>query len=142
MHEEIRVLIMERVDNMHKKASKWKDGICPAIRKKLERNKEQMRFWHVVPSGGDMFEVRHGLDGYVVNMHEKTCTCRIWQLSGIPCPHAVATIYFIHMDPEKFVSDFFFNIKFYSHIQSQGEPIEWVKTLAKDYLCQTFTIKG
>jgi len=29
---------------------------------------------------------------FVVNLIERTCTCRAWQGSGIPCKHAIAYI--------------------------------------------------
>nr|GEW41281.1 hypothetical protein [Tanacetum cinerariifolium] len=32
-------------------------------------------------------------DQYVVNMDRRVCSCRKWELTGIPCKHAVAAIY-------------------------------------------------
>lgn len=45
--EAIRVIIVERMDKMRERASKWVDDICPAIRKKLEYLKEQQRYCFV-----------------------------------------------------------------------------------------------
>ncbi|KAL4271328.1 hypothetical protein GQ457_13G011060 [Hibiscus cannabinus] len=37
-------------------------------------------------------KVVHGDDTFVVDVREWTCTCRVWDLIGIPCPHAVCVI--------------------------------------------------
>jgi hypothetical protein len=39
----------------------------------------------VVARGGSGFR-------FVVNLDERTCSCRAWQVSGIPCKHALAFI--------------------------------------------------
>ena len=41
---------------------------------------------------------------FVVDMAGKTCSCRKWQLRGIPCGHAVACINRRHEQPEQHVS--------------------------------------
>lgn len=51
-----------------------------------------------------MFEVFIGPTlGYVVNMKVCTCTCNMWQLSGIPCVHAISAIYYGNGNPYDFV---------------------------------------
>lgn len=43
-----------------------------------------------VQSNGDQgYEVVEGEDRHVVNLNRKKCTCRTWDLTGIPCPHAI-----------------------------------------------------
>ncbi|GJZ77422.1 multidrug resistance-associated protein 5, partial [Tanacetum coccineum] len=49
---------------------------------------EQQRFWHVIPTGGDLFKVRSGSEGFTVDEEKRTCSCKMWQLSGIHCVHA------------------------------------------------------
>lgn len=44
-----------------------------------------------------------GVDGYVVDLDGQTCSCREWQISGIPCAHACASIHFMRKDPADFV---------------------------------------
>ncbi|KAJ9558705.1 hypothetical protein OSB04_013319 [Centaurea solstitialis] len=132
MLEEIRALVMERVVRMSNKACNWDDEICPNIRKKVEKNKELMRnnfcrFWRVSPDGGSLFEVRQGLEGFVVDTQSRTCTCRNWQVSGIPCPHAVAAIYFIHEDPAKFVSPLFSTVDFTNTYNHKIKPLNGIK---------------
>ena len=43
----------------------------------------------------------------MVDMKDYTCTCRSWQLSGIPCCHAVAAILYLKDDPDNYVARWF-----------------------------------
>lgn len=61
----------------------------------------------MIPSNNIIFEVRNEKDTFVVNIQEETCTCRSWQMAGIPCVHTVAALSFINKEPEAFVSDWF-----------------------------------
>ncbi|CAN1165322.1 hypothetical protein LINPERHAP2_LOCUS26083 [Linum perenne] len=39
-----------------------------------------------------MFKVREGLRSWVVDVRASQCACGLWQLSGLPCEHALACI--------------------------------------------------
>ena len=54
-----------------------------------------------------MFEVRSGSQAFTVNEPKTTCTCRMWQLSGIPCVHATKVILYINKTPESYVPPMF-----------------------------------
>ncbi|XP_075076410.1 uncharacterized protein LOC142163059 [Nicotiana tabacum] len=45
------------------------------------------------------YEVREEGDTHTINMAMKRCTCRGWDLTGIPCPHAIKAIQYKKMDP-------------------------------------------
>ncbi|GJT92873.1 transposase, MuDR, plant [Tanacetum coccineum] len=84
---DIRVLCMERLQTMREKHAKWTDGICPNIRKRLEKYKDLHRHWNVILSGESRFEVRNGYEGFKVDERSRSCSCKGSQLSGIPCEH-------------------------------------------------------
>ena len=42
---------------------------------------------------------------YSVNLKEKTCSCRKWDLTGIPCKHACSAIAENKWDVEDFVDE-------------------------------------
>ncbi|GJU23422.1 transposase, MuDR, plant, partial [Tanacetum coccineum] len=107
MLEDIRVSLMERMQRIREKHVKWNDVLCPNIRKKFEILKDLHRHWKIIPSGESRFEVRNGFEGFKVDERLRTYTCRAWQLSGIPCQHALAVIYFLHRDPEEYVSNWY-----------------------------------
>nr|GEZ91089.1 hypothetical protein [Tanacetum cinerariifolium] len=58
----------------------------------------------VFPYGHQLFEVRKANEGFGVNLNTKTCTCKRWNLSGIPCIHAMAAYCMLNQDPGKGVS--------------------------------------
>ncbi|GJY93652.1 hypothetical protein Tco_0509434 [Tanacetum coccineum] len=64
-----------------------------------------MMHWNVIPSDCNQFEVVNEYDAYVVDISARTCSCRSWQLSGIPCVHAVVAMAFLNKDPETYVSN-------------------------------------
>lgn len=43
-----------------------------------------------------------------------SCSCRVWQLSGIPCEHGFAVIYHLHNNPDSYVSEWFKKPRFIS----------------------------
>ncbi|KAL6578846.1 hypothetical protein OROMI_009062 [Orobanche minor] len=49
------------------------------------------------------FEVNGTRGGTIVNLTAWTCTCRAWQLNGIPCCHAVSAITSLRRDPEDYI---------------------------------------
>ncbi|CAH1441997.1 unnamed protein product [Lactuca virosa] len=65
------------------------------------------RSWYAVPSGVNEYEVRNGFQNYGVNLKEKMCACRLWELSGIPCVHAQVAILYTNQDPLNFISSWF-----------------------------------
>ncbi|GJR48079.1 splicing factor [Tanacetum coccineum] len=97
MLEDIKVYLMQRVVAMHNIAVNLEDQITPTVRKKLEH-------WTVFPSAYQLLEVRCGDLAFGVNLGEKTCACRLWQLSGIPCIHVVAGYMHLNKDPDEGVS--------------------------------------
>ncbi|XP_050211360.2 uncharacterized protein LOC126661549 [Mercurialis annua] len=44
---------------------------------------------------------------FIVDLKERTCTCRRFQIDDIPCPHAMAILKEMNQDPYKFCSDYF-----------------------------------
>ncbi|GKD19960.1 hypothetical protein Tco_1209118, partial [Tanacetum coccineum] len=81
MLEDIRVYLMQRVVVMHNITVNLEDQITPTVRKKLEYLKREQRHWTVFLSDYQLLEVRCGDSEFGVNLAEKTCACRLWQLS-------------------------------------------------------------
>lgn len=62
--------------------------------------KEESAFCHVDWNGSAGFENRHGVNRLVVNMATKSYSCKAWDVSGIPCPHAICAIYHRKLEPK------------------------------------------
>ena len=123
MLEDIRVYIMQRTWCMSQKAAKLDDTITPSVRKLLERLKRSSRKWQVVPSVYQVVEVRKKDQAYGVNLMTRTCHCNLWQLSGVPCIHAVAAFLHFKMEPEVGVSDWYSQSKWYDTYQCSIKPV-------------------
>ena len=81
--------------NRRRKVAKKLVGlILPHIIKKLNAKSRELNL-EVVESSEEVAEVTQlGGSGFrfVVNLHDNTCSCRQWQVSGLPCKHALAFI--------------------------------------------------
>ena len=94
---------MQRLVTKREGMLKHGGTLCPNIYEKLEKLKIKARNCVAVYGGNGNLEV----DGYgrtnVVNLELKTCTCGHFQLSGIPCVHAVACIQSRKLEFEQYV---------------------------------------
>nr|KAJ0228597.1 hypothetical protein LSAT_V11C100013270 [Lactuca sativa] len=124
MLEEIRIYAMERMYKMLQEGQSWGNlKICPSIRLKISKLKKQQRFWGVIPSGIQQYEVRIGNDGYAVDLNNNTCGCRSWQVSGIPCVHAVAAISYLNRNAEDYVAPWFHTTMFFTCYNHTINPL-------------------
>ncbi|GJW25672.1 splicing factor [Tanacetum coccineum] len=123
MLEDIRIYLMQRMWHMNKKASDLEDTITPSVRRQLEHLKIKQRFWLVFPSAFQEVEVRRGDEAYGVNLNTRKCSCRMWELSGIPCVHAVAAYTHMKMEPELGVSQFYSKNKWLEAYQHSIRPV-------------------
>ncbi|KAJ4846214.1 hypothetical protein Tsubulata_039406 [Turnera subulata] len=53
-----------------------------------------LMWWTTIlePNGSGKYELIDGENRHVLDRIKRECTCRSWQLTGIPCPHAAAPI--------------------------------------------------
>ncbi|GJT44658.1 multidrug resistance-associated protein 5 [Tanacetum coccineum] len=123
MLEEIRLYIMQRLAAMNKVAFSLEDRITPSIRKRLEILKEKQREWTVFPSGFQELEIRKGDHSYGVNLQHKVCQCRMWELSGVPCVHAVAAYLHVGNDLDLGVSHWYSQESWFNAYQFSIKPV-------------------
>ena len=83
--------------------------MCLNVQDKLEKLKMEYRSFSAMPmpSGRFKYEVDNDYGGHVVDLTKKECTCRIWDLTGIPCKHRVTVIYKNCEHPEDYLHDCF-----------------------------------
>ncbi|GJT59198.1 zinc finger, PMZ-type containing protein [Tanacetum coccineum] len=75
------------------------------------------RLWVVYPSGYQVMEVRKGDEAYGVNLINRTCDCRMWSLSGIPCVHSIAACMHCKQNADVSVSEWYRQSKWYDAYQ-------------------------
>ena len=96
MLEKIRKKIFARIQEQRAKGMKFHAKICPSIFRKLKASIARIQFMEVLWNGKDGFEVRLVTGRrrqYTVSLEKRTCSCGYFQLSGLPCSHAITTIY-------------------------------------------------
>ncbi|XP_074274033.1 uncharacterized protein LOC141597467 [Silene latifolia] len=107
--EGIRRIAMVRHATRQNSCDSWlDDGICPNIHKRLIVLQKESRTCHAYPSGkGIGFEVHDGRSRLSVSLRNRTCACGQWEITGIPCKHAVRAILYAKKEPADYVSDWF-----------------------------------
>ncbi|XP_060189316.1 uncharacterized protein LOC132618265 [Lycium barbarum] len=77
MLEEIRIKVMNLLVKNEDEIKKWRDDFSP----------------QAVEFNGEFgYEISEGDDRHIVDLFQKIYTCRVCQLSGIPCPHAIKAV--------------------------------------------------
>jgi hypothetical protein len=83
-------------------------------------------------AGDDLFEVEQGRRTYVVDLRKRTCGCRKWEMTGIPCAYAHFVITFHGHKPEDYV-DHCYSIEMYKKayapiIYPIPSEEQWIRT--------------
>ncbi|XP_074266746.1 uncharacterized protein LOC141590028 [Silene latifolia] len=107
--EGVRRTTMVRHATRQHIADSWPDeGICPNIMNMLKVLKKDSRTCLAYRSGRGEFEVHEGRTTKLhVSLNKGTCACGLWQISGIPCKHAIRAILFSERDPVDYVSEWY-----------------------------------
>jgi hypothetical protein len=133
---------MVRHDGKREGAFKAAWEITPHYAEKLEIMKKYSR--DCIPKRADLglWQVQSGKVTHEVNIPSRCCSCRKWQMTGLPCNHAVSAIYKACMHPEDFVSDFFKKSYYLKSYQPVFQPMPaehgWTKTNTPDIMPPAF----
>ncbi|CAN1184862.1 hypothetical protein LINPERHAP2_LOCUS37210 [Linum perenne] len=112
MLEGIRGYMMSRIVNKVKMFDKHSAAmLCPRVSEKTEKGKLLGRGCVIRQALDLVCECALGDNGYVVDMGKRVCTCGYWELSGIPCVHAIAVASFLRKDITCFV-DMYYTIQY------------------------------
>lgn len=89
--EKIRHQLMMRMTTKREAAQRWDHAFGPRIMNIIEKYKADARYLKADYAGMQKFEVsnRDGMR-WSVDLARRECACRKWQLSGIPCAHAIS----------------------------------------------------
>uniref|UniRef100_A0A803PXQ5 SWIM-type domain-containing protein n=1 Tax=Cannabis sativa TaxID=3483 RepID=A0A803PXQ5_CANSA len=93
--ESLRLWLMRKFTKNRENVGKWKNPVHNNIMKILDKQMEISAYCSVERANATMFQVTMN-DGkrLIVDLDTHTCTCRRWQLTGLPCGHGLATIFF------------------------------------------------
>ena len=107
MVDGIRTKLMVKFNANRTKTDIVKWEICPTYAEKLEEAKKWCRNCQSLMVGPHLYQVTSGEKTYAVNLQENTCGCRKWDMTAVPCHHAVSAIHKAKLQPKDFVHDFF-----------------------------------
>ncbi|XP_039131891.1 uncharacterized protein LOC120268648 [Dioscorea cayenensis subsp. rotundata] len=129
----VRQKIMEMMDKRRTLAARWKRKVVPFVVKNVKESSMCLTEYHVRRSTDYKAEVSYKDKRCEVVLNERKCTCRRWQVSGIPCMHALAFIHSIRGAKwEDYVDDYFSVDKYKATYQMEVAPMpdinEWVIT--------------
>ncbi|XP_027156045.1 uncharacterized protein LOC113756608 [Coffea eugenioides] len=103
--EFFRRKLMQRLILKRQGIEKYGGKLCPNIVERLAKSVEKSRHCIAVFDGIESFEV----DGFnrtsVVNLHRRSCLCGAFQLTGIPCVHAISAIQSMRMKVKNYVDE-------------------------------------
>ncbi|KAL9437136.1 hypothetical protein AB3S75_023055 [Citrus x aurantiifolia] len=102
--EYIRMKLMKRLIRRREKAANWDSNSPPRVHKKLVKIAKSSRNLWVVKASKDHYQVLEddALDkerSCVVDLKQFECECEGWQISGLPCKHAMACIIQNNLEP-------------------------------------------
>ncbi|XP_021729166.1 uncharacterized protein LOC110696187 [Chenopodium quinoa] len=63
------------------------------------------------------YEIHEGRSQFPLSLNKKICSCGAWQLSGVPCRHAIRALIDAKLDPHDFVSSWY-SVKTYKQAYS------------------------
>ena len=108
MLEGIRNKLMVKYSGTREKVETARWEITPFYTEKLEESKKWSRECGVKNCEIGLWQVTSRSGRVVaVDLRKHTCGCRKWDVTGIPCNHAVAVIMKIQQHPEDYVHEFF-----------------------------------
>ncbi|KAL5779074.1 hypothetical protein ACOSQ2_009811 [Xanthoceras sorbifolium] len=119
MLECLRRKMMKRMHLRLERASKWESVIPPKIRKKIADRQDEARFVTVLCASVNEFEVKDGSRYFIVKLDKNSCDCGLWEVSGIPCKHALAVIIGKRLHVEDYVDQYLTRdayVRTYSHV--------------------------
>ncbi|KAI3704867.1 hypothetical protein L1987_75096 [Smallanthus sonchifolius] len=92
--EFIREYLMKRIVLVHKMISKCQGPLTPTATKIFEKVKSDASEYTVIWCGVSKYQVSGpAQDQKTVDVDQRTCSCMKWELTGMPCRHAVACIW-------------------------------------------------
>jgi hypothetical protein len=113
MLEMIRKMLMRRYQAKREGIENLTRKLCPKVAAKLEATGLVAVDCIAAYAGELMFEVTC-LDNrqFVIDLRRRRCGCRQWEITKIPCLHAVAAILYDCGEPKDYVDECF-TIKVY-----------------------------
>jgi hypothetical protein len=111
MMDQIRTKLMVKFAGARDGLALARWEITTTFAEQIETEKRFSRWCTPLNAGNEIWQVETTYNGtrdvYAMNLLNKTCGCRKWDLTGVSCKHAIAAIFQARQHPEDFISFFF-----------------------------------
>ncbi|XP_020108011.1 uncharacterized protein LOC109723913 isoform X2 [Ananas comosus] len=131
--DSIRQKIMTKMDSRRREARKWKLSLVPAALHHIDAKSKGLGNYTICRSSNTKAEVISPDSRCEVILDERKCTCRSWQVTGLPCIHACAFItslrgyeWLSYVDPLFTVSKF--RAAYAHEVVPLPDKNQWIKT--------------
>ncbi|XP_010248319.1 PREDICTED: uncharacterized protein LOC104591227 [Nelumbo nucifera] len=116
--ERIHSKLMAEFDERRARGMSWMSVLAPSAEKRMAEAINNASGYQVLRSDEVEFEVISAERSDIVNIGTRRCSCRDWQLYGLPCSHAVAALISCKKDVYEF-SEKCFTVANYRETYSQ-----------------------
>ncbi|CAI9770963.1 unnamed protein product [Fraxinus pennsylvanica] len=108
MVDVLRGKIMELMYRRRLESSNWVTRLTPCMEDRLQNEMAKAQSFQVLQSiGNSTFEVRGESLVDLVDVDKWDCSCKGWQLTGLPCSHAIAVFECVGRTPYDYCSRYF-----------------------------------
>ena len=83
---------MNRLAFIRPSCEKWINEYSPSCNEIFQIEKLLVVGCVVLFNGGIGYEISEGDDTYTIFLSENSCTCKAWDLIGIPCQHVICAL--------------------------------------------------
>lgn len=129
--EKIHSKLMAEFADRRMKSNSWFSVLAPSAEKRMIEAINSASTYQVLRSDEVEFEVLSAERSDIVNIGTRSCSCRDWQLYGIPCSHAVAALISCRKDIYAFTEKCFtvasYREAYAEDIHPIPEKVEWRK---------------
>ncbi|XVF30898.1 hypothetical protein REPUB_Repub16aG0097900 [Reevesia pubescens] len=132
MLEEIRHMVMEMMNVKRSFVQNRRTNIAPKALEKLEKNMLESMKYRLAWNGDGGFEIVYKEDQHTVSLKSLKCTCRAWDLSGIPCPHAICAMYHDKKNLKDYVAEWYLKEKYLATYKYSLQLVREKKFWPKD----------
>ncbi|XP_026449809.1 uncharacterized protein LOC113349975 [Papaver somniferum] len=107
MMECIRRQLMTWFNERRETSMQWTTILVPSAERRVAEALERARSYQVLRANEAEFEVISHEGTNIVDIRNRCCLCRGWQLYGIPCAHAVAALLSCRQNVHRFTESCF-----------------------------------
>ncbi|CAI9111734.1 OLC1v1012029C1 [Oldenlandia corymbosa var. corymbosa] len=133
MIDVLRGKMMELIYTRRVESSQWTTRLCPLMEEKLQNETSKAQSLQVLFLQGNTFQVT-GESVDIVDIDHLDCSCKGWQLLGLPCCHAIAVLETVGRSPYDYCSTYFLAESYHATYAESINPIPNVEKPVKSEL--------